>query len=46
MRTVGDKTMYFVEGAEKAKKGVAVIVQNGKIQTMMPTSPKDFLKLQ
>ncbi|WP_078576500.1 T7SS effector LXG polymorphic toxin [Salipaludibacillus agaradhaerens] len=46
MRTVGDKTIYFVEGAEKAKKGVAVIVQNGKIQTMMPTSPKDFLKLQ
>ncbi|MER2169624.1 MAG: T7SS effector LXG polymorphic toxin [Psychrobacillus psychrodurans] len=46
MRTVGDKTMYFVEGTEKAKKGVAVIVQNGKIQTMMPTSPKDFLKLQ
>jgi hypothetical protein len=46
MRTMGNKTMYFVEGAEKVKKGVAVIVQNGKIQTMMPISPNDFLKLQ
>ena len=45
-RTVEDKFMYFVEGAAKAKKGVAVIVKNGKIQTMMPTSPKDFAKLK
>lgn len=45
-RSVGTKTMYFVEVAEKARKGVAVIVQDGKIQAMMPTSPKDFLKLK
>lgn len=46
MRVVNGKSLYFVEGAEIVNKGVTVIVQDGKIQSMMPTALKDFLKLQ
>ena len=46
MRVVSGKSLYFVEGAENVNKGVAVIVQDGKIQSMMPTALKDFLKLK
>ena len=46
MRVVNGKSLYFVEGAENVNKGVTVIVQDGKIQSMMPTALKDFLKLK
>jgi hypothetical protein len=46
VRTVGERTFYFVEGAQNANKGVTVITQGGKIQSMMPTALKDFLKLK
>jgi len=40
------KSIYFLEGAENAKKGVVVITKNGKIQTMMPSDPKQFNKME
>ncbi|WP_241427205.1 RHS repeat-associated core domain-containing protein, partial [Clostridium saccharobutylicum] len=43
---VNGKDIYFLEGAEKAKKGVVVIVRDGKIQSMMPSDPKSFSKLE
>ena len=46
MRVVNGKSLYFAEGAENVNKGVTVIVQDGKIQSMMPTALKDFLKLK
>ncbi|MFD0870717.1 hypothetical protein, partial [Paenibacillus residui] len=45
-RHVDGKDIYFIEGAEKAKKGVVVIIKDGKLQTMMPSDPKSFNKLQ
>ncbi|GIP34520.1 PrsW family glutamic-type intramembrane protease [Paenibacillus sp. J2TS4] len=45
-RHVDGKDIYFVEGAQKAKKGVVVIMKDGKLQTMMPSDPKSFGKLQ
>jgi len=46
MRALNGKSLYFVEGAQNINKGVTVIVQDGKIQSMMPTALKDFLKLK
>ena len=43
---VNGKNIYFLEGAEKAKKGIVVIEVDGKIQSMMPSDPKSFKKLQ
>lgn len=43
---VNGKDIYFLEGAEKAKKGVVVMVKDGKIQSMMPSDPKSFSKLE
>ena len=43
---VNGKDIYFLEGAEKAKKGVVVIVKDGKIQSMMPSDPKSFGKME
>lgn len=37
---------YYQDGAENPKKGVVVIVKDGKIQSMMPSDPKSFEKLQ
>ena len=41
-----DKKIYFVEGAEKSKKGVIVIVKDGKIQSMMPGELRTFNKME
>lgn len=43
---VNGKDIYFLEGAEKAKKGVVVIIKDGKIQSMMPSDLKSFSKLE
>ncbi|WP_299575847.1 hypothetical protein, partial [uncultured Leptotrichia sp.] len=42
VREVNEKTYYYIDGANKAKEGV--IVKDKKIQTMMPSSKKYFLK--
>lgn len=42
VREVNEKTYYYLDGANKAKEGV--IVKDKKIQTMMPSSKKYFLK--
>ena len=46
VRQVGDRTMYYINGAENANKGVVVIMKDGKLQSMMPSDPKSFLKLK
>jgi hypothetical protein len=47
VRNLGNgKSIYFVEGAESARKGVVVIVKDGKFQTMMPSDPKTFKKME
>ncbi|WP_010272577.1 PrsW family intramembrane metalloprotease [Paenibacillus senegalensis] len=45
-RHVNGKDIYFIEGAQKAKKGVVVILKDGKLQSMMPSDPRSFNKLQ
>ena len=46
IRVVNGKFLYFIEGAKNINKGVTVITQDGKIQSMLPTTLKDFLKLK
>jgi hypothetical protein len=45
-RSVGDKIIYFKEGVEKLAKGVVLIVREGKIQSMMPSDMKSFLRMK
>ncbi|MFA9379061.1 MAG: hypothetical protein ACERKZ_20300, partial [Lachnotalea sp.] len=45
-REVNGKSIYYVEGVANPKKGVVVIVKDGKIQSMMPSDLKSFNKLQ
>ena len=35
-----------MEGIEKPKKGVVVIVKDEKLQSMMPSDPRSFSKLK
>ena len=37
VREVNGKSIYYIEGADNPKKGVVVIVKEGKIQSMMPS---------
>ena len=46
VRQVNGKTIYYVDGVTKAKKGVVVICKDGKVQSMMPSDIKSFNKLQ
>lgn len=46
MKEIGDKKIYFMNGAENAKKGVVVIMKEGKLQTMMPSELRSFLKME
>ncbi len=46
IRNVNGKTIYYIDGADKPKKGVVVIVRDGKIQSMMPSDSKTFNKMQ
>lgn len=45
-KDVNGKQIYYLDGAENPKKGIVVIVKDGKIQSMMPSDPKSFEKLQ
>lgn len=40
------KSIYFVKGVENLNKGVLVIVKDGKFQTIMPSDPKTFMKME
>ena len=46
IRSINGKTIYYIDGAVNPKKGVVVIVRNGKIQSMMPSDIKSFNKLK
>ncbi len=46
IRQSGDKTLYFMNGAENAKKGVVVIMKDGRLQSMMPSELRSFLKME
>ena len=46
VRNINGKSIYYIDGATNLKKGVVVIVRNGKIQSMMPSDIKSFNKLQ
>ena len=46
LREVNGKQIYYQEGVANSNKGVVVILKNGKIQSMMPSKFKDFIKLQ
>ena len=43
---VNGKQIYYVEGAANPNKGVVVILNDGKLQSMMLSRLKDFNKLQ
>ncbi len=45
-REVNGKTIFFRHGEDKVKKGVVVIMRDGKIQSMMPGTLKSFNKLK
>jgi len=45
VRRINGKSIYYLDGVVNPKNGVAVIVEHGKIQTMMPSDWKSFLKL-
>ncbi|WP_228897037.1 hypothetical protein [Acidovorax sp. Leaf73] len=40
------KSIYFVKGVDNLNKGVLVIVKDGKFQTIMPSDPKTFMKME
>ena len=45
LRNVNGKSFYYIDGADKVKKGVIVVVEYGKLQSMMPSNIKSFHKL-
>lgn len=45
-KNINGKDIYYIEGAANLKKGVVVIVCDGKIQSMMPSDIKSFNKMQ
>ncbi len=40
IKNVDGKIIYYIDVAENVKKGVVVIIKNGKIQSMMPSNVK------
>lgn len=46
VKEVNGKTIHYLEGAANPKKGIVVIIKDGKFQSMMPSDPKSFGKLQ
>jgi RHS repeat-associated protein len=46
MREINGKKIYYLDGAQNDKKGIVVIVKDGKIKSMMPSDPKSFGKLK
>ena len=45
VRNVNGKSFYYIDGADKVKKGVAVVVEDGKLQSIMSSNIKSFYKL-
>ena len=45
LRNVNGKLFYYIDGADKIKKGVAVVFEDGRLQSMMPSDIKSFHKL-
>ena len=46
VRNINGKSIYYIDGAAKPKKGVVVIVKDGKFQSMMPSDIKSFNNIQ
>ena len=46
VRNINGKSIYYMDSIANPKKGVVVIVKDGKIQSMMPSDFKSFNKLQ
>jgi len=46
VRNVNGKSFYYIDGADKIKKGVVVIVKDGKLDSMMPSDIESFHKLK
>lgn len=46
VRDENGKLFYYIEGSSEPKKGVVVIVKDGKIQSMMPSDIKSFNKMK
>ena len=45
VRNVNGKSFYYIDGADKVKKGVAVVVEDGKLQSMILGDIRLFHKL-
>ena len=45
VRNVNGKLFYYIDGADKVKKGVAVVVEDGKLQSMILGDIRLFHKL-
>ncbi len=46
LRNVNGKIIYYVDGADTFEKGVVVIVNGKKLQSMMPSNTNSFNKLK
>ncbi len=46
VRNINGKAIYYIDGTANSKKGIVVIVKDGKLQSMMPSDIKSFNKLQ
>ena len=46
VREINGKTFYYIDGVKELKKGVIVIKQNEKLQTMMPSIKQYFTTAQ
>jgi len=46
VRNINGKSIYYIDGVANTKKGVIVIMRDGKIQSMMPSDFKSFNKMQ
>ena len=45
VRDVNGKLFYYIDGNDKIKKGVTVVFEDGRLQSMMPSDIKSFHKL-
>ena len=45
VRDVNGKSFYYIDGVDKVKKGVVVVVEDDKLQSIMPSNIKSFYKL-
>ena len=46
IKSINGKTIYYIDGVANPKKGVVVIVRDGKIQSIMPSDIKSYNKMQ